>query len=322
MSNLCKFIVVLITTSGSFVQAEDKKPQADPAVQAFAEGQALFEKGAHLEAAAAFNRAYQLRPHPLVLGNLGHCYDAAGDYPRAVETFRKYLEQPSPDDPAFSKNISKRLKVLQRKVGDLRISCRSIRCSVTVDGLAQGLAPVALVVMAGVHQVKVEAVDGPLNRHYEANVRGGAEHVLDVDFADASTSARPEVSPPSTVALEDKRDKPNGLRAAFWTTTSATVVGLGAIAILGALNVDNQDEFQQSGSEDAQLQKRGEALNLATNIAIGLTCATATTTLILGVIALKRRSNLKKEPQKTALLPVVSATPLLGPFVGISIRFP
>lgn len=322
MNNLWKITVVLLMTSGSFAQAEDKTPPTDPAVQAFAQGQVLFEKGAYLEAAAAFDRAYRLRPHPLVLGNLGHCYDAAGDYPRAVKAFRKYLEHPSPNNSAFNKNISKRLRALQSKVGDLRITCRSIRCSITVDGVAQGIAPIVLVVLAGVHRVEVVDVDGALNQHYEVNVRGGGENVLDVDLADSPTSVLPDALFQSTAVVEDGSDKPGGLRAAFLVATSATVVGIGAISVLGALDLKNHDEFRLKGSQDVDLQKRGQSLNLATNIGIGLTCAMATTALILGVIELKRRSDMKKKQRKTALLPMLSATPVVGSFVGVSVRFP
>lgn len=321
---LSTWTVAIVLTWGCGVLADDRKPTdeaRDQAADSFKTGQALFGKGQHLEAAAAFERAYALRPHPSVLANIGYCYDAAGDYSRAVEAFRQYMRQPNPHDRKFNDRTAKRLKSLESKVGDLHVNCHSMRCEVFVDNMSRGLTPTDLVLLAGVHELEVVAIDGAQKRHYEVTVRGGGESILDVDLASSS----PETPRGSTSFSVDNDSKgveaSPRLRAPFWVATITTIVGIGAATVVGVMDYKNFEDFKNGGSTDLDLQARGENLNLGTDIAIGLTSAAAVTAIILAIVDLKRKPNQDDDGRGTALSPVFSADPTGAAYVGMSVRF-
>ena len=71
------------------VAQEDAKDQA----RALSEkGQALYEQGHYLEAAAAFEGAQTLFSHPTNLFNAAKAYERAAEYGKAVEAYRAFLD--------------------------------------------------------------------------------------------------------------------------------------------------------------------------------------------------------------------------------------
>ncbi|MCU0664173.1 MAG: tetratricopeptide repeat protein [Myxococcota bacterium] len=292
----------------------DKAQAAD----AFLDGQKLFSKGAYLEAAALFERAYHLAPHPAVLANIGYCYDAAGDYPRAVEVFREYLKQPNSDSPESNKEIVKYLKKTAAKVADLHVNCFGARCEVTVDKVPRGMAPTTLVLLAGPHVVYVAAVDGDQVRHYEVVLPGRGNLVLDVDLSSAESSKVPALrNADATPESESVEPSPPRLRAPFWIATSTTVAAGAAAAILGALAHQVREDFRTGGSTNVDKKQQGENLVLGTNIAIGVTAAAAATALVLGIVDLRRKPARDAGPSDTAGRPRVTVSFAGGAFIGI-----
>src|SRR5262245_27420212 len=71
-------------------------PQSDVASrarEAFSDGLRLVQAGEYARARAAFERAYELQPHPLALYNIGQCQARLGDYAQAVQTLQRFLDE-------------------------------------------------------------------------------------------------------------------------------------------------------------------------------------------------------------------------------------
>lgn len=330
-------VVATMLVWGSPCFAQGKKTsdhEKAQAAEAFKTGQDLFTKGSFLKAATAFEKAYELAPHPSVLANIGYCYDEAGDYPRAVEIFREYMKQPNPGNAERNADIAKYLRKTQFKVGDLHVNCYPARCKVTVDNVSRDLAPTTLVVSAGVHHVGVVPVDGGQIRRYKVTVPEGGEHVLDVDF----TQAFPETSQtvpadtaqtvpadtvqtvPSDTVLQSDR-KPPRLRAPFWVSMAFTIGGAVSTAVFGGLALKNWYDFRAGGSVDIDQKMLGKNLVTGTNISISVTATAAVASIIFAMIDLMRY-RAKRDDSKTAKQSKKFSLNLAaGAFLEMSIKF-
>lgn len=281
------------------------------AAEAFQRGQNLFADEEYLKAAEAFEWAYRLAPHPDVLANIGYCYDEVGDYPRAVEFYRKYLANPNPRDLDTIENIKKYLKKLEAKVGDLRINCEPESCTVKVDNVRRGSAPVSLVLFSGNHTVEVVSTKNGKSRRHNIYLHPGRERVLDIDLTKTPPqdplpppeppAPKPDPSTPGPSPVEIDSPSPGPvLRAPFWVFMATTIAGGITAGVLGGLAYATWDKFRSGDATDVQLKQRGENLRLGTNIAIGATAAAATTSIILAIVDVKRArdedaKNRKKE---------------------------
>lgn len=291
MRTLSTLTVIIALSWSRALPADDGPTDQDrvEAASAFQTGRSLFDEGAYLEAAEAFKRAYRFVSHPAVLANIGFCYRAAGDHPRAVEFFREYLREPNPKTPKKNAEIRAYLKETRSKVGDLQITCSPVRCEITVDTVSRGLAPATIVLLAGDHSVDVASIDGEEVRHYEVTIPAGGKLELDVNLMNQSPpKALPTVKSPP---LETSKEPPRRLRAPFWIAAGTTVIGAGAAAVLGGLSNKTLDDFKNTGSTDTALKTRGENLTLGANIAIGVTAAAAAAAIVFAVVDIKRDPN-------------------------------
>jgi tetratricopeptide (TPR) repeat protein len=107
--------------------AEPKDPLAmsdaektEEAKKAFGEGKTLFELGKFEEALTHFQRAYELKPVPLLLFNIGQTHRQLGNHQEAVFTLKSFLEQvPDTQDRKLVEDLiaesEKALKTAQEK---------------------------------------------------------------------------------------------------------------------------------------------------------------------------------------------------------------
>lgn len=87
---------VLLLLALTFSSADDVA--TTQAKAAFAAGRAKYDLGYFSEALAEFERAYESRPLPAFLFNIGQCHFQEGRFDRAVFFYERYLEL-SPDAP-------------------------------------------------------------------------------------------------------------------------------------------------------------------------------------------------------------------------------
>lgn len=104
-------VSILLSTDA----AADKLQQARVHFEA---AERLFAAGRYAEAAAGFERAYEVSPHPALFFNMGQCYERAGDPARAAARYRTYLQQtPGADDEAVVRAAVSRLEVDAAQAG-------------------------------------------------------------------------------------------------------------------------------------------------------------------------------------------------------------
>jgi tetratricopeptide (TPR) repeat protein len=83
---------------------------------AFDKGQAAYAAGNYKEAAAAFTEAYEHKPNPEFLYNIGASYDKAGDTKQAIKNYQLYVNM-HPDAKDADK-VRTHMHRLQKKTGD------------------------------------------------------------------------------------------------------------------------------------------------------------------------------------------------------------
>ena len=90
------------------------KEQLDNAKKAFAEGKALYDAGKFLEAVDKFKESYRLSRNALLLYNIGHTLDQAGQKDKALFYYRKFLADAPPTAPQ-RKDVQKRVEVIEKE---------------------------------------------------------------------------------------------------------------------------------------------------------------------------------------------------------------
>jgi tetratricopeptide (TPR) repeat protein len=99
-----------------FTAAPAHADPADEAVALYERGSAAYRKGEFREAVTLLERAYALRPDPVLLYNIGRAQEGLGDYPRAIAAYERYLKEESevPDRAALERRIS----ILRRQIAE------------------------------------------------------------------------------------------------------------------------------------------------------------------------------------------------------------
>jgi tetratricopeptide (TPR) repeat protein len=113
------FIAVLLGTvvPASSAWAEDPAPskeQLEAAKKAFGEGKALYDEKKFPEAVEKFKESYRLSRNPLLLYNIGHTLDQAGQKDKALFYYRKFLA----DAPAAApqrKDVKTRVDIIEKE---------------------------------------------------------------------------------------------------------------------------------------------------------------------------------------------------------------
>jgi len=90
------------------------KEQLDNAKKAFTEGKALYDAGKFLEAVDKFKESYRLSRNALLLYNIGHTLDQAGQKDKALFYYRKFLAD-APANAAQRKDVQKRVEVIEKE---------------------------------------------------------------------------------------------------------------------------------------------------------------------------------------------------------------
>ncbi|HVT08841.1 MAG TPA: PEGA domain-containing protein [Polyangia bacterium] len=143
--------------------ADGAATPADDGAGAKAEARAHFERGVQLgrdgdyrQAAAEFQRAYELSPHYAVLYNLAQAQVALGLPVEAIDTFQRYLLEGGANVPADRRaEVQATVKQQQTHVSMLTVETNVAGASIVVDGVSVGRSPLAgpVRVARGKHQV-------------------------------------------------------------------------------------------------------------------------------------------------------------------------
>ena len=276
------------------VFGDEPVDDTDDAKVFFTKGESLFEAGTYLEAAAAFQRAYDIAPHPAALVNIGYCYEYANEHAKAVAVYQDYLDSPFEKDPQTVGDVRNRLAMLKVMVGELHIQCQPVDCAVEVDGVYKG-----------------DTVNGVLAivmnpDKYTVSVKGRDEQFVSREYrveAGEKTNARFELGPESGVApitpsntivsrsnsdvlsastTDAEAEKLTRADILFYSLTGGAVAGGAMIAAFGALTLKEKTTYKDSGFRDADARDRATRNKLITNISVGITSL-----LAVGAITVK-----------------------------------
>jgi len=146
-------------------------PKARPAAPAVADdaarakeifkvAQRLYKEARYADAIVKFEEAFQLKPSPVIIYNIGKCHEQLGDVPKAMRSYRDYLRL-SPDakdkdtvGDAIA-NLERRLK--EKGLQQLLVFADPVTALIEVDGKVLGNSPASVELTAGNHKLLVKA---------------------------------------------------------------------------------------------------------------------------------------------------------------------
>lgn len=186
--------VVLLSATGALAQDGDA---ARARVQ-FDTGVRLFAEANYRGALDAFQRAYDIKPHPVVRLNLASCYEKLDMPVQAYENYDAFLkEMPSATD-AQRREVQRALRGLRQRVGELSLDgITPTDATVTVDGLAVHFTPgKPLYLAVGNHTVRATR-SGYADGSKDVVVRSGRQQkvVLALEEVAAGHAAVAEAEP-------------------------------------------------------------------------------------------------------------------------------
>jgi tetratricopeptide (TPR) repeat protein len=264
--------------------------------------QKLYKQARYAEAIAKFEEAYTVRPHPVIIFNIGKCHEQLGDTPKALRAYRDYLRL-SPDasdretvTDAIA-NLERRLK--ERGVQQLMVFAEPPNARIEVDGKYLGTSPATVELQAGNHQLTVSA-EGyeKVDRSFVMSTTRSMEMTINLrptkpepttpPVADAPKKEEPKVAaltppPPPEPPLEVAKPAPEPAkkgRLFTWIAGGTAVAAAGAAVGLGAAAVGEAERYRALDPNTTDFATRQAAYNSATGLQTGtnvlwVTAATA-----------------------------------------------
>lgn len=290
--------------------------RVEEATHHYVEGQALFDRGQYLEAAAEFERSYAAIPAAATLEAIALSYERAGKTIQAIRAYARYLALPDCDrpgaDPLACAQPDKReeavssLEKLRRFVGELHldiapgVELREVR----VGGRVVPLEDFPVLLMPGPIDVELYGKEPDDQRVRVPRIAPGEQYRLSVEPFGSPPSPRvdpgdePRSSDPDPVR-DPARDlrRQQILRGLFWTGLGVTLAAGASTGALGGLMLREKAKFEdrctgncvgQGESYPFGADERFHDLRTATNAMIGVTAALGVTTAVLGIFAFSR----------------------------------
>jgi hypothetical protein len=319
------FLAVSGVTGAARAQTETVSPptssdaaSAQPSVEAQAEAARRFEHAVKLYgdaeyalALAEFERVYELVPDYRVLYNIGQVNMQVGRYARALRTLEEYLKRGGDQVPAErAQQVKTDLESLAARVARIAVRVDQPGADVLVDGVSQGITPIAEPVVVDVGDRRLQVRLGGY-RTWEQTLRlaGGDRRdltlVLEREVVQPPEPAvlRPGPGPTKDVAQPAAKGSSN-LRWIGWTTAgvlgaSAVVTG---IAGVGAVNNLAREQDSSSTTRDRldAAEGRARALLLTTDLLAAAAIATASVTLYFELKAPSKREPVRGATARVA----------------------
>lgn len=295
--------VWLVAVSPAWAQTAAQTKQARAA---YAQGHSEFREGNYEAAMAAFQRAYDTVPNPVVLISIAETQQRLGLWADAEKTLTRYLEErpDAPDRP----QVEQQLASIRARPGTLRVESTPAGAVIVVDGADTGaITPADLSLEPGPHQITLHGVTG-VEKQGAVEIEYGGQHVLQVDL-----SLPPEEVPAAAEqaeAVEEGVDEADGLqrvRTAAWTSLGIGLAGAVTGGVLGGFALKKQNAF--NADPTAASADKGERFAIFADVGFGIAVAGVVTSIVLFTAgrAEKRSEQAARGSRRRA-----SVTPLLG----------
>lgn len=238
-----------------------------PAAEAFARGTRLFEERSYVDAIAAFNEAYRLKPHFFVQCSIARCHENLNNFIEAAEHYRRCLKEGA-GEAKVAERVRKSLQKVEAKIAWLTVESPGKGGTIHIDGRERGAAPGKVALDPGSHVVEVRR-EGATTANKTVELGVGEARTVELVPVDLPKREVPEREPePAPV----KRRK--GLHPAwFWSTAALTAALTTTFVVLGVqsyqLRADYEDDPTKEGYDRFRDRRR------LTNIFVGLAGAAA-----------------------------------------------
>jgi len=267
-----------------------------PSAAGIADAQARFRRALELHeegnldaARTELRRAYETAPNYKVLFNLAQVEFELLDYPAALATFEKYLNEGGDRIPKERRaQVQKDIEKLRGRLGTIEIAVNVAGARVTVDDVPVGTTPllVPVLVSAGRRRITVSRA-GFAAETKVVDVAGGDRTATSFELTDtARVVASVPATPPSasegtatvpTQPVELPEPTPGkDARSVPWVGWAATALLAGGAGITGALALQRSERLSSDRtrygvdpSELDRLQKEATIFAVASDICIG-----------------------------------------------------
>lgn len=248
---LLSFLLLALSLPTTRARADEGAARAH-----FEAGVRAYDEQRLADAAAEFERAYQLSPAWQVLYNLGSVYAALGDPVASVASYERYLQQA--DDSVSAERraeVQAELTRQRSKIGFIHVSVDPPGAEVRVDARVVGHAPLSkpVAVSLGSHVVEI-SLEGYQGRRSEVLVGPGEPTVL------AWPLSKHPATSSNTAATPRMRERGTVQRALGWSVATAGVGGLIAGSVMVAKGQLDHQKAVDLVNEDESMRMRAEQL--------------------------------------------------------------
>lgn len=250
-------LCALLPPAGVAFAADERPPptkeQKREAAKKFKEGEKAFLKNDFVNAATAFEAAYEIAPHPDVLINAVDAHEKAGNLPRAATLCARVLKNPQND--RVRSDMQARLARLTPKIGRIEIAAPASTTEIKLDG---GEAPLGelLYVDPGDHRASGR-IDGVLVEK-AVNVVAGARATVTLEAPDEEESEGGSGSGGSKKPPEDDDEKPLH-PAFFFVGVGLTCVSAGILTLERRRHALGARRVRQEPHRRGALERREQA---------------------------------------------------------------
>ncbi len=180
-------LLCAVSSPGSADAADAGRGESSAAVKRLAQaGRRAYANKRWANALAAFEAAWEADPQPRFLYNVGRCHEQLGDYPKALEALRRYLDDAEDgDDRADAQTV---LAMVRRKLlatrGRVQIVTRPAGAAARItrgDRTVDGETPFEAWLELGGHVVVVER-DGYRTERARLTVKAGETERVELEL--------------------------------------------------------------------------------------------------------------------------------------------
>ncbi|MBK7584258.1 MAG: hypothetical protein IPI67_29155 [Myxococcales bacterium] len=249
--------------------------RADEAADWDKKARAAFEKKDFAGAAAAFEEAYRVKPHPATKYNAALAWEKGTELARAADAFEAALNSEGLDE-GRAKAARARLAVLKPMLGYVFVE-KPIGATISSDHVTEAPIPTRFHLTPGEHQLVLKRRDGSTAER-NVTLRAGATLTVEFEAADLAADTPPP-TPPKAAPVAAPKPPPEKAPAKSESCTSCTwgwvslgvgVAAAGAGAFFGVQTLSAKSEFNDSGKTDADARDRAINNRTLSNVAFGV----------------------------------------------------
>jgi len=268
--------------------------ETDAAKEYFLKGKALVEEGAYKKAIVELNASYEINPVPIVLYNIGLCYDELHKYADAVYYYRLFTEKSEGEEEELLAKVKERMEVLEKFLGTIEIEVNEEGAEIILDDKLIGTSPVEkILIETGEHEFIVRKTGFyEIKKHFTVVSGKTVMHAFQLKKIGLESKKKEdtEVKGPDDTTGETGETKPEETKsrktlaaAPFWSMVAVTGLAAAGAVVTGALAVKDNNTLSDMKKTDEweSVRDRRDTLALTTDILIGAAAAGAVTTLVL-----------------------------------------